>query len=465
MKPVSLLLFFTYFLSACSKISVPIPNLEEFRSTRKPVEATLTLPIKVNLGPVFQQVDSKVDYQYDGKEEQCEGVSYSYHFVRKNLQFSGKGNVLQTEVNGAYWLKANYCVRCTDWFGGNPLCISPRVYVSCGVGEPLRQVKLTLESKLSLTQNYQLQSQSRVAELKSKTPCEFSFLKYDATSLLEKELHKPLEEVCGFIDRKVSQLAIRPYVDSLWRQLQLPIAVSGLGFLHLQPQSIAIDEIQFNNQTISTNLFLSAQPEMYSVSPETKSTAVPNLSVFKGTEGFRVPVGFYLRYDSLNAQIAGRFEPIVLKQKRKELVVNKVEIIGPKNDQLLLAIDFGGRQKGRLYLLGDPVIDVAKGQFTFQNLSFSLESRNVLLKSASWVLNGPISKQLEEKLQMDISTLLAEINTEMNDAINQSTRLSNGQKLRTVGRFSHLEVHEIDYLRDVLFIELLLSGRLTAEIN
>ena len=63
-------------------------------------ESTIYLPIKINLQPYFNETEKSLPKTFNGKEDNCSGVSYSYKFTRNPIEFEGKGDYMYYEVDG-----------------------------------------------------------------------------------------------------------------------------------------------------------------------------------------------------------------------------------------------------------------------------------------------------------------------------------------------------------------------------
>lgn len=64
------------------------------------------------------------------------------------------------------------------------------------------------------------------------------------------------------------------------------------------------------------------------------------------------------------------------------------DVFGASGGRVAIELDVDGAVRGRLYLVGTPVLDASSGDVTVPDLGFSVSSRNVLLESAAWLLRG-----------------------------------------------------------------------------
>jgi len=105
MKRILQLILVTLFLYSCKTIEAvqpevsnqPIPVSEQNSSI-------ITVPIEMNLKPYFDDVEKNTPKKFTGKEENCEGVSYNYIFLRSPINIAGKKDEFEFSINGKYGL-------------------------------------------------------------------------------------------------------------------------------------------------------------------------------------------------------------------------------------------------------------------------------------------------------------------------------------------------------------------------
>ena len=139
----------------CRSLQPDAPEIlvQETEIPDQPV-SLIKIPIKIDLAPYFKATNTAVPREFKGKEEQCEGTSFQYYFVRKPIEFVGKGKSINFGIDGRYWIKVNYCLECTTLFSNGGNCIVPRVYTSCGVGEDMPKMHVSYKSTIGMTDNY-----------------------------------------------------------------------------------------------------------------------------------------------------------------------------------------------------------------------------------------------------------------------------------------------------------------------
>lgn len=450
------------FLSACAEIKPVEPTIQITKPGPAQQEASIIdVPIQVDLKPYFKQADAAVPNKFTGKEDHCEGTSYSYVFERNPIEFSGKGNNLQFDIEGKYSLKVNYCPSCTDVFDSKGTCVIPRLYASCGVGEPMRKISISYNSSFELLPNYQLKSFTKLKEIKPLSKCEVTVFKYDATEDLVKEVKKALKDMAGDIDKKVSETQIKNEIDKAWKTMSKPMKIDKYGYLYIQPDKISVSNFQLNGSLLNFNIAMEAFPKVELTKNTTEPKPLPNLSNYLKKDGFNIQLDVIGNYDSLSRLLSSELKGKEIDIKKNKVIIDSAKIFGAANQQLSFAISFSGKRKGTLYLIGTPTFDNVKQQISFPDLTFDLETKNALLKSGKWLFNDKITQSIRGFATYNLKTILDEsaikLEKELNRKIDEKTAIE--------GKMSNLRVEAIYPMNKELLIRTNLSGSIKLIVN
>jgi hypothetical protein len=189
---VGLLLLSTLFMSSCKLHSelpkiiteeIPVPILES---------SSIQIPVEVNLQPIINFANSKTDkvirnpdYPNFSSFEGVEGPRASYDVLIGSLTGSMQGNIFNVGTTAAYGIAGDYC---SEIVWGK--CIHPRIPFSCGTNnEAKRKVKIGFSSKVEITSDYGLKTQTVVSEVTPIDPCKMTFLKIDMTNKIMEAIH------------------------------------------------------------------------------------------------------------------------------------------------------------------------------------------------------------------------------------------------------------------------------------
>jgi hypothetical protein len=417
------------FLFSCKTIEpiAPVPLTNEIPQLKQSI-SNLDIPITIDLTPYLNDTEKSIPKIFNGKEENCSGVSFSYKFARNPVLFEGKGDYLYYEVDGKYALNLNYCPECTSLFDSKGTCVIPRVYASCGVGEPMRRVSVGYTTKFKISPDFKFKTTTELRKFETIDPCEITVFSYDATGQLRKEVLAVLKDLEKDIDKKIASVDIRTQVENVWKMFSEPTSLGKYGYLSIQPKTISLSDVQFEKKKAYIDLNMTFQPVVTTNPPEIKKSTLPLLSEHKKTNGFNIDLDIVASYDSLSSILTSELAGKKVMIKKNEVIFDSIAIQGAANTQLTIKVGFSGKKKGTLYLVGTPEFDSISQVISFPDLTFDLATKNALLKSAKWMFNSKITDLMRQNARFDLKPHLEEmkktVQKEMNREISKGVKLS-----------------------------------------
>ena len=458
---ISLLSIFTLIISSCGTISPESPNIQitDLINHSQP-RSHISIPIKINLRPYFEETDSSIPTSFTGKKQQCEGTSYSYQFNRGPIHFDGMGSRLLFDVDGKYSLKINYCPQCTGIFNYKGNCVVPRIYSSCGVDEPKRDIEVGYATKIRVTDNYMLSSETKLRKVKPLTPCEITVFNYDATATLTEEITSALKELEKDIDSEISSIDLRPDLQDLWSLLEQSMEIEDYGFLYLNPKEVSMSPITFKGDTAYFNAILEAQPTIITEQIESDNTKIPSLKQYDKRNGFDISMDVYATYDSLSSVLNKNIQGTEVPIKNKKIRLDNAEIYGAKNSEVHLKVSFSGDKKGTFFFTGTPIFDSTLQKLTFPDIEFDVKTKSALLKSAKWLFNKKITTAVRNASEIDLKPYLDTMKAELNQSIN--VELTKGTYMS--GEIEDVKMNFIHPMEAVLHLRFRGLGKLEIQL-
>jgi len=450
------------FLFGCKTIEPQSPQsnlLEPIIS--QPKMSMLNIPVEVKLESYFGQVNNSIPTKFVGGESACEGLSYQYELNREDILFNTQSFGIDFSTTINYKLNLNYCLKCTDLINDNGNCVVPRIFGSCGNNEPLRKADISLSSTIDFEPNYKLKSKTNLKKLTLIDPCKITLLNYDITSILDKEIRKEAKEIESEIDKQISSIDIKSTCKHLWNEIQNEIPIGSYGYLNLSPNAISLSQLSFEKN----NLFFNVGVELYPSLKTEKSTvnlkSLPNLTNYKSKDGFEMNVDLDLSYDSITSWVGKEINRTNFIIQNRKIIIDSVKFIGADGSRILIGLNFYGFRKGKLFLSAQPVLDPEKQVLRLVNVQFDLKTKDLLMKTANWLLDDQISRKIEEKSIFDINHYLNKAKQEISKALNQE--LENGIYL--LGEIEKIHLNELYPLKKALFIRSTLFGKLKLKIG
>lgn len=424
----------TLLLVGCGSIKPDAPEVVVTKSDStwtQPV-SQISVPIRIDLTPYFEQTNTEIPTEFKGKEDNCDGVSFAYEFKRSPIQFEGKGKDLHYSVDGKYALHLSYCPQCTEVFNEDGNCIIPRIYASCGVNEPMRKIHVAYKTEIGLTPNYSLISKTELQSVEALSPCKITVFKYNATKTIEEEVTKALQALELDIDKEISSISLQQELTDVWNALKEPVDLEGFGYFSIQPRNISLSDLVYNGKFVDMTALLSAYPTVQLDKPETDTTSLPKLCEYTSKDGFNVTVDVKASYDSLNAILNRSLSGQKMNLKKKEIIFDSVSVLGAIDKRISLKVNFSGSKRGIIYLQGTPEIDTNKQIVSIPDLEFDLETKHVLLRSAKWIFDKKITEKVRQSAIIDLNpyldtlkiSIVASLNGEIEEGVNMSGSLA-----------------------------------------
>jgi len=465
MKSINIVVFLILGLFSCKtiKIDLPVPDFKVVAEVSAPEPSFLSLHTEIALKPYLKEADQSLDKKFNGEVQQCEGISYKYHFERGPLSFQLKDKEVLCDIDGKFDLSLSYCPDCQNVFGES-MCIIPRLYASCGVGEPKRKVPISYKSNIGISENFELKSQTKLNEFTLIDPCKITVFRYDATPTIEKEVRSSLMQLEKEVDKQLASAPVHSTMTEVWKSMQDPILVEPYGYFYLRPQQIGIEGLSLKNEdqkAVFTTQIV-AKP-LFS----TNAVDIPQVRLPQNTPRANASKEsvFNLRtlasYDSINHFISRDFDTQQITITNKKYInIDQVKILGPQGDRLVLSVQFSGTKKGTLYLVVQPYIDLEQ-HLRIREVDYELRTKSVLLHSAKWMLNSKLKEQLTTHIDVDLSPIL----TESKAAIEQQINSEITEGVWLAGKIEELSVQNLFLTTGHLIVDLRLTGVLKLKIE
>lgn len=420
-----------------------------------PIVSNIHIPIKVEMKPFFKMADDAFDKEFTGSDKPCSGLRYDYKVKREPIQILGSGKTVNLNLDMAYGFKGEYCAACLF-----ETCVNPPVPFSCGWNEKLRRVNVKLASDIEIRPNFEIKSTSRFTDIKTVDPCEVTFANININSILLSQLKPRLSDFAGMIDAEVAKQNLKPYVKPVWDALQEDIKIDMVGYLRFQPKEISLGDISMSGSQLSFSVGMKATPVISARPASATPSVIPNLSAYKKSSGFEVYTDLYMNYDTLSEQVYSTIKDQMFEMGGKKIKITYIKLF-PAKEKLGIEVGFTGSNKGVFYLLGFPEFDAKTSQLSLKKVEFDIATKNVLIKSAKWLLDETIRKKLEEQMVFDVSDLVKLTRESINASLNQ--KMNYGVRLQ--GGLQELDIKDYVIQPDALLVRALTKGNLQVFVN
>ena len=421
--PVFFALVLAAGLGSCSpakQLTTPSVTLTLPDSLPALPQSEIDIPIKLAGRPLLAAADSLFPKEFTSLgwpgylQPSCD-FRYKYRFVRSGFNIRCINNFISVRMQCSYQVAGGRSI-CA---GGKP--VSPWISGYCGFDqEPMRKVDLAFATQFSLSPDYTIHTISGVEQVKPLDRCAMSVFSMDMTQQIMDSIRSSINAVCKIIDASASGLNVAGYLRQTARTWQ-KTPLGPYGWLVINPVTMRVGTLNYIRDTFSLSLGISCRPELSSDKTPAKQISLPPLNSGSNRSGITLylPASYDYAFLTklLNDSVAGKS----FDYKGRQVIIKELAIKGTSHHQLELRIDLAGWHQARIFLRGTPVVDTAKQALSVPDVSFSIESGDLMIKLARAVLRGKMRRTVQGNSYLDLAALLKTnlptINAQLNRAI------------------------------------------------
>lgn len=468
-KFLLLALLFFVFMSCSKKIIPEKPALNSTISQLDTIPASeIDIPIRIHLKPIYDIAEKEVDLVYtspgypsDYIVENCD-TRYMYRFRRGPLQINAKGNKVKIGFTGYYQMAGGQRV-CTG-SGSDRVAVSPwSPTCTCGLREGERKVSVAFTASFNVASNYSVIAEINRLEPVPLDKCTVCFWGQDMTTTVMQRLKAQLDEARKSMIDTLQTINLRPQFQQVWDLLNNIMPVFNYGYLQINPQKIRISNMTAINDTMVFSVGITARPVITQQFPQLRRTVIPDFGSSLPTNGFSIYVDTYLNYDSLSNIISTNLsgKRIDLEKMGKYVIVDKCSIYGVNNEKVIVKVNFSGSETGVFYLTGKPVYDSQTKTLKMDNLEYDIQTKDFLVRSAEWLFNKRILKELQSYSKFDFS----QYEKMMLDKINAQMKTEFKPGIIMTGEVKSIAINKIYPFSENLVIRFNTTGSLDIQVN
>jgi hypothetical protein len=378
---------------------------------------------------------------------------YKYRFVRSPFVFSCVNNKVSIGFRGNYQIAGSRCVCAFD------KQVSPWVSGSCGFGdEALRRVDLNITSLLNLQPNHQVNTLTRLDKIAPIDKCQVTLLQNDMTAEIMDSIKASVESYCTTFDNFVQAVNNNDMLRN-WRSSGSRVmAVSKYGFLNLNPTALKVSKFNVNRDTLYFALGFQGSPKFSSDSNRLVTrTPLPPISGTDNIGAISTYLDAVYEYKFFNKLLNDSLRDKPFEVEGRTFVIKDVNIRGGNDGKIAVDVSFTGNRKGVLHLSGTPVLDTAKQYLSMPDISFALDTKDILVNIAKGMFRKRIIKELQGKSVLDIAALVQKNKALIEARLNQKVN----DWMSTTGRLDDIRVVGLLPQKDYIHVQVYIKGNIT----
>lgn len=334
---------------------------------------------------------------------------------------------------------------------------------SCGVNETMPRIELTLTGTVDWADAQgDVVITPRPWAMKWLRPCNITAFQLNVEALLD--LPGIRDKVRVAIDEGLllglREVSLRNVLTKAWPELNAPRELQPGVWLTPRPEKVAIAEPVGNGRFVSTGVLVQARPVIVSGNrPVVAAPPVPALQRgINGDSMYLSLLGDIALADAarlLNQQLAGK--PI--DAGGRTVLIDEIRLYGFE-DKAVIGLSLAQPLRAEVFVLGKPVFDVEKNEVRFEQLAWSLGTRNFLAKSANWLLGSTFRDTLQQKARFRFDEDLADV---LKDFRQFRQDIGSGMVLK--GGVQRVRPQGLYFTRDRLLAHVLVEGKLALDVG
>jgi Domain of unknown function (DUF4403) len=398
-------------------------------------QSEIDIPIKIAGRPFLAAADSVFPREFTSLgwpaylQPSCD-FRYRYRFVRSPFTLRCTNNRVSVGMQCSYQVAGGHSL-CA---GGKP--VSPWISGYCGFdNEPLRRVDLSFTSQFFVQPDYHIQTSSGVEQVKALDKCSMSIFSMDMTQQIMDSIRSSINTLCRQLDASAAGLNVAGYLRQTAKTWQ-KTPLGPYGWLVINPLAVRVGALNYTRDTFFLSMGISCRPELSSDKSPAKQISLPPVNSGASRNGITLYLPANYEYSFLTKLLNDSLQGRSFTYKERQVIIKEVAVKGIGHHQLELRIDFAGSHEGRIFLRGTPVVDTAKQALSVPDISYSIESREVLVKMAGAILRGKIRRTVQGNTYLDLATLLKTNMPTINAQLNRMVM----SHLYTTGQIKELKL-------------------------
>lgn len=237
----------------------------------------------------------------------------------------------------------------------------------------------------------------------------------------EKDINKSIDKAFQ------SSFDLKTNLAQIWNKIQEPIKISDEYPLwaKITPLEISMVPIEGSVDIIHHTIGIKAYTELfYGDEPAFHlNETLPDLKITSRLDNdFRISLGVDVPFTNINEIARKQLEGYQYTQGKYRVEIKDIFLFGSE-DKLVVALNIAGTIKGTIYLAGKPFFDKETSSLKIKDVDFDIRTKNVLIRSASWLFHQDLVKVLEQKLAFNIGDQLKSAQSQLQSYLDGNKKI------------------------------------------
>jgi hypothetical protein len=389
----------------CKTITKTTPKapMEEYQYSDKELQdekrlSVLNVPVEIPVAEIENQVNQKIKgliYEDNSYEDDGNDNLKAKVWKISPIRMVALESSFLFEVPLKIWVSAGYKV-------------SPLGMTMSGYKDTEFSIKIRLISKIVLTPDWKVKSETYVDSYDwiSEPNVKVAGFNIPIKSMVSRMLNKNADKITDAIDEQVGEnIELKKSVEVAWNLAHEPVMLAKEfdTWLVIKPTGIVMTPLLAKNGVLKSVIGINGYTQTVTSAAKPAVVTAPRLPdlkiVDKVSDNFRISLISLVSYEEAGRQATNRFkgEKFSFLGGKYSVEVTSIEMYG-QNEKLVIKAGLSGSMKGHIYLKGVPFYNPETQQLSLQGLDYDLDTRNSILKTANWLLQGQFARMMEKKM-------------------------------------------------------------------
>ena len=403
------------FFTQCSPkgTSQPAAPKENYRYSDMQIQneknvSVVNIPVEIPLGELEKQLNTQLNgliYEDKSYDDNDSDNLKAKVWKMSPIKVQAIDSTFLFEVPLKVWVSVGYKV-------------SPLGLTLSGHKETEFALRIRFISKMHISRDWQVVTETSVDSYDwIKEPViSVAGISLPVKSMVSRTLSRNFEKITKAIDEQVGEtIELKKYVRQAWDLARRPVELSKEynTWLVVVPTGLVMTPLRVKNNVIRSTIGLRGYTQTITAteSPEILSEArLPDLEIVEKIPGaFRVGLISMISYQEATRLAKAEFlgKNFSFSSGRYVVEVTDLGLFG-QDEYLIIKAVLKGSMNGTIYLRGTPHYDPVTKNLSLKNLDYDLDTRNVLFKTAGWLLQGKFSAMIERNFVFPVGEQISE---------------------------------------------------------
>lgn len=352
-----------------------------------------------------------------------------------------------------------------------PLSLWLQYDLGLGKVEATGRLDLNFKTDFKIESDWRLTTRTTLQahEWKEKPRLRMGGVSIPVQSIANLIISRSETTIANNIDEAVAaNFKMEEYVADAWRLMFAPYEVSEdyKTWLMVNPTDVGMTPLQVVDGRMQATIIVQSAPALrFGNEPQVpRSPVLPPFSYRylnpEADRGFQIFLDATLPYEEAEILTRQSLRGERFEQGSRYVIVEDIELYGQGNN-LVVNLQLSGSYNGSIYLTGQPVFNARRNRIEIDDLEYTLDTKNFLLRSAAWLAKGTLKTKLQENMDYLLDYNLRDAQEQMQNQLN-GYEIGPGVTLK--GKLEELNLHNAYLTTAGIKVVMAFNGELGIEV-